>query len=85
MGDPHQGFSVIGTTAHYFKYFKYGDKQNISFEQGESFKRLYGVVLGVDVAKKLGYNLNQSLVMSHGTGKVSLLITMIMPLRFWVS
>ena len=71
MGDSHQGFSVIGTTSHYFEYFKYGDKQTISFKQGAPFKRLYEVVLGADVAKKLGYDLNQSLVMSHGTGKVS--------------
>ncbi|GAC19433.1 ABC transporter permease [Paraglaciecola arctica] len=71
MGDSHQGFSVIGTTADYFEYFKYGDKQQISFKQGEAFKYLYEVVLGADVARKLGYNLNQSLVMSHGTGKVS--------------
>ena len=28
-------------------------------------------MLGADVAKNLGYNINQSLVMSHGTGKVS--------------
>jgi putative ABC transport system permease protein len=71
MGDSHQGFSVIGTTGGYFEYFKYGDKQDISFMQGESFKRLYEVVLGADVAKSLGYKMNQSLVMSHGTGKVS--------------
>jgi putative ABC transport system permease protein len=71
MGDSHQGFSVIGTTDDYFKYFKYADKQKISFARGELFKRLYEVVLGADVAKNLGYNLNQSLVMSHGTGKVS--------------
>jgi putative ABC transport system permease protein len=71
MGDSHQGYSVIGTTDDYFKYFKYGNKQNIYFGQGEPFKHLYEVVLGSDVAKKLGYRLNQSLVMSHGTGKVS--------------
>ncbi len=71
MGDSHQGFSVIGTTDDYFEYFKYGDKQTISFGQGEPFKRLYEVVLGADVAKNLGYSLDQSLVMSHGTGKVS--------------
>jgi putative ABC transport system permease protein len=71
MGDSHKGFSVIGTTADYFEYFKYADKQNISFAKGEHFKRLYEVVLGADVAKSLGYNINQSLVMSHGTGKVS--------------
>jgi putative ABC transport system permease protein len=71
MGDSHQGFSVIGTTTHYFEYYKYGNKQTISFGQGEPFKRLYEVVLGAGVAKKLGYKLNQSLVMSHGTGNVS--------------
>ena len=37
MGDSHQGFSVIGTTSHYFEYFKYGDKQTISFKQGGAF------------------------------------------------
>ena len=46
MGDSHQGFSVIGTTSDYFEYFKYADKQKISFYQGESFTRLYEVVLG---------------------------------------
>lgn len=71
MGDSHQGFSVIGTTGDYFEYFQYGNKQKITFSQGESFTRLYEVVLGADVAKKLGYKIKQSLVMSHGTGKVS--------------
>ncbi|MGK0304745.1 MAG: putative ABC transport system permease protein [Gammaproteobacteria bacterium] len=71
MGDSHQGFSVIGTTSDYFEYFKYADKQNISFAQSERFKRLYEVMLGADAAKSLEYNINQSLVMSHGTGKVS--------------
>jgi len=71
MGDSHQGFAVIGTTGNYFEYFKYGDKQKLSFIQGEPFKRLYEVVLGAAVAKNLEYSIDQSLVMSHGTGKVS--------------
>ena len=71
MGDSHEGFSVTGTTNDYFEYFKYADKQKISFLQGAPFNRLYEVVLGADVAKNLGYRLHQSIVMSHGTGKVS--------------
>ena len=71
MGDSHQGFSVIGTTGGYFEYFKFGDQQKITFAQGGAFTRLYEVVLGAAVAKQLGYGINQSLVMSHGTGKVS--------------
>lgn len=71
MGDSHQGFSVIGTTNDYFKYFKYADKQALSFAQGNTFQNLFDIVLGADVAKSLGYQLQQALVMSHGTGKVS--------------
>jgi putative ABC transport system permease protein len=71
MGDSHQGFSVIGTTSDYFKYFKFADKQQVSFTHGGSFTRLYEVVIGATVAQQLGYGINHSLVMSHGTGKVS--------------
>jgi putative ABC transport system permease protein len=71
MGDSHQGFSVVGTTSDYFEYFKYGDKQKIKFIDGAPFTHLYEVVIGAAVAKKMGYALNQPLVMSHGTAKVS--------------
>jgi putative ABC transport system permease protein len=71
MGDSHQGFSVIGTTQDYFTHFKYANKQSISFKQGDSFKHLFDVVLGAEVAKTLGYKLGEPIVMSHGTGKVS--------------
>lgn len=71
MGDSHQGFSVLGTTNDYFAYFKYAKKSKLKFIQGESFKRLYQVVLGAEVAKTLNYQIGDELVMSHGTAKVS--------------
>ena len=71
LGDSHGGFPVLGTEQHYFDYFKYGNKQLLEFEQGVRFEQDNEVVIGSDVAKSLGYSLGQSVVLSHGTGKVS--------------
>lgn len=71
MGDSHQGFSVIGSTTDYFEYFKYANKTSLAFSHGQSFNRLYQVVVGAEVAKKLDYSMGDQLVMSHGTAKVS--------------
>jgi putative ABC transport system permease protein len=71
LGDSHKGFPVIGTTHDYFKHFRYADKMSLVFDKGNGFERLYEVVLGAEVAQRLGYELKDELVISHGTGKHS--------------
>ena len=71
LGDSHQGYAVLGTTPDYFKYFKFADKQQLSFANGQAFERLYQVVLGAEVAKLLGYEVGDGIIVSHGSGKVS--------------
>ncbi len=71
LGDTHKGYRVIGTTADYFKHYKYADKQNLAFARGEEFNDLFDVVLGAQTARELGYELGQSLTLSHGLGKAS--------------
>jgi putative ABC transport system permease protein len=71
LGDSHQGYAVLGTTPDYFKYYKFADKQVLSFEQGHSFNRLYQVVLGAEVAKLLSYKIGDEIIVSHGSGNVS--------------
>ena len=71
LGDSHRGYPVLGTQQAYFEHFKYGKKQALRFSQGEAFDDDNEVVLGSDIAKLLGYSLGDSLVLSHGTGKVS--------------
>jgi len=71
LGDSHQGYAVIGTTADYFRYFKFADKQALRFDQGRAFTHLFEVVLGADVAKQLNYALGDKVQLSHGTGKHS--------------
>lgn len=73
LGDSHQGFRVMGTTKDYFEYFRYARKRNLAFSQGHPFESTYDAVLGADVAEKLGYSLQQKIVLAHGAGKINLM------------
>lgn len=71
LGDSHRGFRVLGTTDDYFKFYRYADERTLSLKEGQFFRQPFDVVLGAQVAKKLGYDLGQSLIIAHGTGSVS--------------
>jgi putative ABC transport system permease protein len=71
LGDSHKGYRVLGTTQDYFEYYRFGKKQNLEFAEGEKFENVYDVVLGSDVAKQLGYSLNQEIIVSHGISEIS--------------
>lgn len=66
LGDSHHGFPVLATTPAYFEHFRYGDKQALKLVQGKPFVGLFDVVLGAEVAQKLGYTLGQRLTLTHG-------------------
>ena len=71
LGDSHRGYRVLGTTDAYFQHYKFGDKQPLTFAKGHPFVQDNELVLGQDVAAKLGYKLGDELVLSHGVGKTS--------------
>ena len=71
LGDSHRSFRVIGTTEAFFTRYKYGAKQPLTFLKGQSFDAVAEVVLGARVAKELGYQLGDSLVLSHGMADTS--------------
>ena len=66
LGDSHKGFRVLGTNQDYFRFYRYGDKKALSILKGKQFDDLYDAVIGFEVAKKLGYELDQSIILSHG-------------------
>lgn len=70
LGDSHHGFPVLATTTGYFEHFRYGDRQPLRLAQGRVFSGdlagLYDVVLGAEVAERLGYGLGRQLTLSHG-------------------
>ena len=71
LGDSHKGFRVVGTNQDYFRYFRYGEQQQLTLSQGSPFAGVYETVLGAEVARKLNYQLGDELILSHGVGSVS--------------
>ena len=72
LGDAYQGFRVMGTSVDFFDRFQYAGRRSLSFQRGQAFDALFEVVLGAQVARQLGLGLGDSLILAHGTGRVSL-------------
>ena len=73
LGDSHQGYRVLGTSAAYFEHYHYGENRSLSLAQGRFFSDdPFDVVLGAEVAHALHYALGQPLVLAHGVAKISL-------------
>jgi putative ABC transport system permease protein len=62
----------MGTTNAYFEHFRYGKARKLEFLSGQPFRQTFDVVLGADVAKRLGYQPGERIVLSHGTGESGL-------------
>ena len=68
-----RGFPVLGTTPDYFKFFRYGAKKPLQFAQGRHFDGIFEAVIGANVAKKLGYRIDDRIVLSHGASGANLM------------
>ncbi|KUJ72401.1 FtsX-like permease family protein [Thiomicrospira sp. WB1] len=66
LGDSHRGYRVIGTEAVFFEHYRYAEAHRLTFESGQAFHDLYEVVLGAEVARALGYELGDRIILSHG-------------------
>jgi putative ABC transport system permease protein len=71
LGDSHHGYRVMGTNADYFKHFRFAGGRRLEMFEGRIFESVFDAVLGADVAKALGYRLNDAITIAHGAGKVS--------------
>jgi len=71
LGDSHKGYRVLGTSSSYFQHLSYGKQHQLTFKEGEAFDHVLDVVLGYEVANKLGYKLGDKLVLAHGISKNS--------------
>ena len=74
LGDSHKGFRVIGTDDNFIRHYQYAKNQFLTFEKGQWLQNEYDTVIGSDVAKKLGYQLKDSIIIAHGTGKESFML-----------
>lgn len=73
LGDAHRGYRVLGTTQNYFDRYRYAGGERLRFAAGKPFNDVFDAVLGAEVAKRLGYALNDAIVIAHGAGDVSLI------------
>lgn len=66
LGDSHRGFRVVGTEAEFFNRYQFRQTQSLAFRQGEAFRQPQDVVIGAQVAKRLGYQIGDTLSITHG-------------------
>ncbi len=66
LGDSHRGYRVIGTTAEFYERYRYREDGRVSFAQGAASAADDEVVLGAEVAERLGYTMGSPIVVTHG-------------------
>lgn len=71
LGDSHRGYRVLGTNDQYFEHYRYGDEEPLRLADGTLFSESLDAVLGSTVARDLGYEVGQEIVISHGIGNTS--------------
>ena len=69
LGDNHQGYRVVGTTTDFFEHYAYRGGTPLAFKTGEPFDGLFDVVVGAEVAAKLGYVVGDEIILEHGGGR----------------
>ncbi|MCH8493299.1 MAG: ABC transporter permease [Idiomarina sp.] len=70
LGDSVRGFPVVATEPTFFEHFRYGQQQPLVFTSGAPFSQ-ENAVIGAEVARRLGLQLGDELVVAHGTGSIS--------------
>ena len=66
LGDSHRGFRVVATDENFYAHYHYRQEHSIVMAQGKPANDVFDVVLGSEVAKMLGYQLGEKIVLSHG-------------------
>ncbi len=66
LGDGHRGFRVVGTDENFYLHYRFRGQQKVELETGVPALGLWDVVLGSEVAQKLGYKLGDAVVIAHG-------------------
>ncbi|WP_119394695.1 ABC transporter permease [Salinibius halmophilus] len=66
LGDSHRGFRVVGTEPEFFQRYQFRQGQPLNFNVGAAFAGVNDVVVGAQVAKRLGYSIGDQLTITHG-------------------
>ncbi len=71
IGDSHRGYRVIGTTAGLFEHWRYRSAGRLALARGAVIAAGNDVVIGSEVAARLGYDTGTSVTVGHGLNAVA--------------
>ena len=60
LGDSHRGFRVIGTNESFYERYRYRGGQPIQLAEGRPAEGIFDLVLGAEVASRLGYGIGRA-------------------------
>ena len=66
LGDSHRGFRVVGTTPEFYERYRFRNDGRMVFVSGRAAVADTDVVIGHEVAEKLGYTVGSPVVVVHG-------------------
>lgn len=66
LGDSHRGYRVLGTDDRYMQHYRYGEDQQLTISEGAWVSEPRDAVLGAEVARALGYEIGETIILSHG-------------------
>ncbi|GAB4169797.1 MAG: ABC transporter permease [Wenzhouxiangellaceae bacterium] len=72
VGDSYRRHRVVGTTPAMFEHYRYAGGQRLALAAGRWFGDEAEVVIGAQVARRLGHRVGDRIVLAHGGGNVSL-------------
>jgi len=73
LGDSYKGYRVVATDENFFKHYRFRGDQSVAFEDGVAPTDTFDVVLGSEVAKKLGHKVGDPIVLTHGLASEAIL------------
>lgn len=73
LGDSYRGFRVVATDQNFYKHYTFRGDRKIIFQDGAPAEGLFDVVVGAEVAARLGHKVGQKIVLSHGVSEVAVL------------
>ena len=71
LGDSHHGYRVMGTNPDYFEWYRYAGQRRLELASGRVLQGVFDAVLGAEVARTVGYQTGDPLVIAHGAGEIS--------------
>lgn len=73
LGDSHRGYRVIGTDSSFYEHYRFRGDNGVELASGAIPRGARDVVVGAEVARQLGYDVGDAIVVTHGMGATGIM------------